>query len=274
MWRIRSADRRDTSTPAAEVGAQRAVVDDPVGPRDLVAAVAVHGDAVEHVRRSTSSGRSGTSSRHVPYVAVQGRPAPTTTTSRPVGAGRRGERQAGRAVTDDRDVVAAHPWSSAAIRRNCSTTSGLRCVGSSVRYTVSTLTAMRPASPHVSKSWPAPMRALISFAASNASSAGVVARGRLGVDERQVVAHRGDAGLVGERPVARDDDVDVHAEHQVARGDPVRQRAGPHDRRAVDEQDVAGEDRPGVGHVDDRVALRVRRADLDQLDLAAGDVDA
>ena len=82
----------------------------------------------------------------------------------------------------------------------------------------------------------------------------------------EVVAHRGDAGLVGDRAVAGHDHIDVHAEHQVARRDPVAQRAGPHDRRAADEQDVAGEDRPGVGHVGERVAAGVRRADLDQLD--------
>ena len=42
------------------------------------------------------------------------------------------------------------------------------------------------------------------------------------VDERQVVAHGGDAGLVGDRPVTGDNRVDVHAEHEVARRDPVR----------------------------------------------------
>ncbi len=35
---------------------------------------------------------------------------------------------------------------------------------------------------------------------------------------------------------------------------------------AVDEQDVAGEDRPVRGHIGQRVAAGMRRADLDQLD--------
>ena len=70
-----------------------------------------------------------------------------------------------------------------------------------------------------------------------------------------------------------DDDVDVHPEHEVAGGDPVGQRPSPHDRRAVDEQDVTGEDGPGVRHVHEQVALGVGRPDLDQLDLAAGHVE-
>ena len=53
----------------------------------------------------------------------------------------------------------------------------------------------------------------------------------------------------------------------------LRERAGPHDGRAADEQDVAGEDRPGVGHVGEHVAAGVGRADLDQLDRATADVE-
>ena len=83
--------------------------------------------------RSSRRAASATSSRHVPYVAVQGRPAPTTTTSRPMRVGRRGERQAGRAVTDDRDVVdrltrgRARPSAGTARRRRGCGASGRAC---------------------------------------------------------------------------------------------------------------------------------------------------
>ena len=46
---------------------------------------------------------------------------------------------------------------------------------------------------------------------------------------------------------------------------------GPHDRRALDEQDVAGEQHAGLGHVGERVAARVRRPDLDEVDAATAD---
>ena len=91
---------------------------------------------------------------------------------------------------------------------------------------------MRPASPHEPKSLAGADERGDLLGRLPRVDAGVVAGGRLGVDEREVVAHRGDAGLVGERAVPGHDDVDVHPEHQVARGDPVGQRAGPHDRRA------------------------------------------
>ena len=71
--------------------------------------------------------------------------------------------------------------------------------------------------------------------------------------------------------MAGDDHAGVEGEDRVARGDPVRYRPGPDDRRALDEQDVAGEHRGGVGHVRDRVAGGVRRAELDQLDDAIAD---
>ena len=93
------------------------------------------------------------------------------------------------------------------------------------------------------------------------------------LDEGEVVADRSDARLVGERSVAGHDGLDVHPEDQVARRDPVRQRPGPDDRRASDEQDVAGVDRLRVGDVGERVAGGVGRADLDQLDDTAADLE-
>ena len=96
---------------------------------------------------------------------------------------------------------------------------------------------------------------------------------RLVLHEGQVVAHLGDAVLVGDRPVPGHDRLDVHAQHQVARRDPVGQRAGPHDGRATDEQDVAGEHDGRVGDVRDGVAPRVRGADLDQLHVTTPDLD-
>src|SRR3712207_8186888 len=41
--------------------------------------------------------------------------------------------------------------------------------------------------------------------------------------------------------VTWDDRVDIHRQHPLACGDPVRERARPHDRRAVDEQDRSEE---------------------------------
>ena len=56
----------------------------------------------------------------------------------------------------------------------------------------------------------------------------------------------------------------VELEDPIAGGEPVRDRPRPHDRRALDEQDVAGEDDAVVRHVGDHVARGVRRPDLEQ----------
>ena len=188
-----------------------------------------------------------------------------------------GQGQPGRTVPDHGDVQLrtghGQPTrSSAAILRNCSTTSGVRCAGSWERYTVSTLTAIRPASPSESKRWSAPSSWAISRAASQASIPARLALARLRLDVRQVVADGRDAGLVRHRTVPGHDHLDVHPQHQVAGGDPVGQRARPHDRLAADEQDVAREHGAGVRDDGDQVALGVRRADLDQLDLPPADL--
>ena len=71
MWRIRSADRRDDVDRRRPRWSRSAlVVDDAVGPRDLVAAVAVHGDAVRARREAVVGQR-----RHVVAPRpVRGRP--------------------------------------------------------------------------------------------------------------------------------------------------------------------------------------------------------
>src|SRR3954464_3178135 len=85
------------------------------------------------------------------------------------------------------------------------------------------------------------------------------------------VAHMGQVALdvlqaarVGDGPVAGDEHARLERHDAVAGPQPVLERAGPDDRRAVDEQDVAGEHDARVGHVDDRVAVGVRGADLDE----------
>ena len=50
------------------------------------------------------------------------------------------------------------------------------------------------------------------------------------------------------------------------RGDPVAERAGPDDRGAIDEQDVAGEHGLGVGNIGEQVTVGVSRSDLEQFD--------
>ena len=90
--------------------------------------------------------------------------------------------------------------------------------------------------------------------------------GSLLVHERQVIAHLCHTALVGDRPMPGHHHIDVHTQHQVAGRHPVGERAGPHDGRTADEQNVAGEHGGCVGHVGDGVASGVGRADLDQLD--------
>ena len=114
-------------------GLAAVVVEDPVGPLDHVTPVPLHHDG--RARRDRSSdGRSGTSSTHVPYVAVHGRPSPTTATARPRRRARRGERQPGRTVADDGDVQSrsrhpparAPPSGGTARRRRANGSSGSR----------------------------------------------------------------------------------------------------------------------------------------------------
>ena len=97
---------------------------------------------------------------------------------------------------------------------------------------------------------------------------------RLGLHRDQVLPHHRDLGLAADRTVTGDDRVHLEVEDEVERGDPAVDRARPGDRGAADEQDVAGVEQPGVRHVDERVAGRVRGTDLDQAHLAAADVDA
>ena len=119
--------------PGGEVGAQGVVVEDRVRPLEHVAAVAVDDRPPATSRRSSWPGRSGTSSRHVPYVAVHGRPSPTTATASPAArAAAASASPAGPSPTTARSTAVGQ-CSSAAMRRNCSTTSGLRWFGSSVR---------------------------------------------------------------------------------------------------------------------------------------------
>ena len=75
--------------------------------------------------------------------------------------------------------------------------------GSRWRYTVSTLTAMRPNSPSAPKSGLALISAAISRAASHASTPDACSRPAASSTNDEVVAHRRHAGLVGDRTVAR-----------------------------------------------------------------------
>ena len=80
-------------------------------------------------------------------------------------------------------------------------------------------------------------------------------------------------GARGDRAVSGEVRVGVERQDRVERTEPPLERPEPHHRGRADEQHVGAEDDPGVGHVDDRVARRVGRADLDQPDLAAADVE-
>src|SRR3954468_491366 len=94
--------------------------------------------------------------------------------------------------------------------------------------------------------------------------AGVEAHLRLVAHMGQVALDVLQAARVGDGPVAGDEHARLERHDAVAGPQPVLERAGPDDRRAVDEQDVAGEHDARVGHVDDRVAVGVRGADLDE----------
>ena len=159
------------------------------------------------------------------------------------------------------------------MRRNCSTTSALWCSGSSDAVDGVDVDGDATELAELAEVLTGADHAPDVAGRLERVDAGGVTLGRFAIDEREVVAHGRDAGLVGDRAVTGHDGVDVHAEHQVAGGDPVRQRPGPHDRRAADEQDVAGVDRRRVGHVGERVAAGVGGADLDQLDDASTDVE-
>jgi hypothetical protein len=118
--------------PGGEVGAQGVIVEDRVGPVEDVATVTVHDDRGRG-RREAPLGQLGDV---VAPRAVRRRPrAPVTDDDdgEPDTVDGGGERQPGRAVTDDGQIDGCGQCSSAAMRRNCSTTSGLRWFGSSVR---------------------------------------------------------------------------------------------------------------------------------------------
>ncbi len=77
-----------------------------------------------------------------------------------------------------------------------------------------------------------------------------------------------------QRAVARHDHLDVHREDPIARGDPVRHRPLPHDRVRAGEEDVPAEQHAPGGHVHERVAARMRGADLEQPQLELPDAQA
>ena len=76
---------------------------------------------------------------------------------------------------------------------------------------------------------------------------------------------------VAERTVAGDDHLRLEREHPVARVDPPLHRAGPHDRVAAVEHQVAGEQHPRVGQVGDHVASGVGGAELEEAHRAITD---
>ena len=71
--------------------------------------------------------------------------------------------------------------------------------------------------------------------------------------------------------MARDNERGVERQDPVTGRDPVGDRTFPHDRRPFDEEDVAREDTTSVWHVDDHIAPRMRRTDLEELDRAIPD---
>src|SRR5262245_5195355 len=103
---------------------------------------------------------------------------------------------------------------------------------------------------------------------------GVVRLACLGGDVDEVVAHLERALGVGERAVAGHDHGGVELGDALAGGDPVRHRPGPDDRRALDEEDVAGEEHALLGQPDQHVALGVRGPDLEEDDLLAAHAQA
>jgi hypothetical protein len=156
-----------------------------------------------------------------------------------------------------------------AIIPNSVTTSVRARPGSSSRYTLSTLTASRSRSIHPANS----PKGDVGDRLLHAHPCFVAGPG-LGVDEHQVLPHPAHAVDVGDGTVPGHHDLGVQVvDDQVAGRDPVGDRARPHDRRPLDEADVAGEHGGGGRHVGDAVAGGVRRTDLEQLDRRAGDVD-
>src|SRR3984893_15177473 len=60
-------------------------------------------------------------------------------------------------------------------------------------------------------------------------------------DMNEVSADRADTIGVGDRTVPRNDGRRIQGDHRVACGNPIRDRSGPHDRGAADEEQVARE---------------------------------
>ena len=86
----------------------------------------------------------------------------------------------------------------------------------------------------------------------------------LPVDISQVIRHAADTGLVRDRTVPRHNDVHIHRDDRLAGADPVCDRPRPHQRRAIDEQDVAREHRLVPRHMHQHIAAGMRRTHLDQ----------
>ena len=93
-------------------------------------------------------------------------------------------------------------------------------------------------------------------------------------DVDEIGPHCFDATVVGDRAVARHDRLEIPAQQQVAGVDPVLHRSRPDDRRAFDEQDVAGERCAVAGHVDHDVAAGVGGAYLDEVHCRLADLKA
>ncbi len=71
----------------------------------------------------------------------------------------------------------------------------------------------------------------------------------------------------------RHDDVHIHRDDGFAGPDPVRDRPRPHQRRAVDEQDISGEHRLVPRHMHEHITAGMRRAYLDQPHGLVADLD-
>ena len=92
--------------------------------------------------------------------------------------------------------------------------------------------------------------------------------GRAPLDPLEVIAQQRHLVEAGDGAVARHDDRRGELDDPLEGADPVRGRACPHHRGDADEQDVGREHDRRVGEVDDRVAGSMRRADLEQPQLA------
>src|SRR5260221_7833396 len=92
--------------------------------------------------------------------------------------------------------------------------------------------------------------------------ASFVALTRLCIDVFEVVFDSGNSLLAGDGAVAGDDGLHVQREDEVAGPNPVAGGPGPHDRVTANEEDIAGEDDPVSGDMDQCVTERVGRADF------------